>query len=491
MPPVPQQHWQLAAQQPTCTNLRIRSVEDAHKIFYAVRKGVLRMVTRRLDSDERAALCTGCVYAWEERSPNTEITGLGIERFTEGRRWSASRVRDEFLFYYEKFVSSDNHRSGGGGAPPVNWEQLVKQTYSVWVDTGKGKRKWHLTAYFTQRTVDDLGTVDDIEDVCGLQVPEGMFTSTRIGKRKNTDSEAPQSTITRVYAPFPSPLVPLAPRPAKLAPPTSIGGRAPSPSLQMFDPYSRPQIQAQQLPFYGSVESEPYPPSPSTSQLPQLNYSYPPASHGFSMSSPVHNYPRHDGGDYRRSHPTTLAPPPAPTLTQPYNSHSAAPQYTGIFSNDRARLPLPNPSAIHYQGEQPHQPQPQQTSGGWYTPPTVPYTDRHGSPRSDYTSSSSSSSSYASSSSPPVSAYPPMQPYSEPGAYVSTSSGGNTRSLPRVQIPDDPHPAVPLDVGVQRRGEIGPWRNLAPLNSLTRGRPPYPRHPMDDNVLRLLPRPTP
>lgn len=52
------------------------------------------MVTRRLDSDERAALQTGCVYAWEERSPNTEITGIGIERFTEGRRWSASRVRD-------------------------------------------------------------------------------------------------------------------------------------------------------------------------------------------------------------------------------------------------------------------------------------------------------------------------------------------------------------------------------------------------------------
>lgn len=52
------------------------------------------MVTRRLDSDERAALQTGCVYAWEERSPNTEITGTGIERFTEGRRWSASRVRD-------------------------------------------------------------------------------------------------------------------------------------------------------------------------------------------------------------------------------------------------------------------------------------------------------------------------------------------------------------------------------------------------------------
>jgi hypothetical protein len=52
------------------------------------------MVTRRLDADERLALRSGCVYAWEERGPHSEITGLGIERFTEGRRWSPSRVRD-------------------------------------------------------------------------------------------------------------------------------------------------------------------------------------------------------------------------------------------------------------------------------------------------------------------------------------------------------------------------------------------------------------
>jgi len=55
---------------------------------------MLPMITRRLDADERLALCSGCIYAWEERGPHTEITGLGIERFTEGRRWSPSRVRD-------------------------------------------------------------------------------------------------------------------------------------------------------------------------------------------------------------------------------------------------------------------------------------------------------------------------------------------------------------------------------------------------------------
>ena len=81
-------------QQPTCTNVRIRSTADAHKIFGSIQQGLLHMVTRRLDAEERLALRSGCVYAWEERGPHSEITGLGIERFTEGRRWSPSRVRD-------------------------------------------------------------------------------------------------------------------------------------------------------------------------------------------------------------------------------------------------------------------------------------------------------------------------------------------------------------------------------------------------------------
>ena len=84
----------LRMQQPTCTGIRIRSTADAHKIFAAVQQGKLQMVTRRLDADERLALVSGCVYAWEERGPHTEVTGLGIERFTEGRRWGPSRVRD-------------------------------------------------------------------------------------------------------------------------------------------------------------------------------------------------------------------------------------------------------------------------------------------------------------------------------------------------------------------------------------------------------------
>jgi len=82
-----------AMQRPTCVNLRIRSIDDALKIFTAVRQGLLPMISRRLTADERRALCSGCIYVWEERTQDS--TGVyGIERFTEGRKWSNSRAQD-------------------------------------------------------------------------------------------------------------------------------------------------------------------------------------------------------------------------------------------------------------------------------------------------------------------------------------------------------------------------------------------------------------
>ncbi|KAI0305390.1 hypothetical protein B0F90DRAFT_1563317, partial [Multifurca ochricompacta] len=190
-------------QVPSCTNVRIRSTADVHKIFYAVYLGLLPMITRRLDAKEREALSSGYCYAWEDRGPHA-ITGIGIERFTEGRHWSASRVRDEFLFYYEKWeppknktgerarsvtCSFINHNRGSIQQllpkPPRNWDPFVKQTYSVYLNENEGnKRKWHLTAYFTQATVDSLGTVDDIPVLKDLVVPEGLFKSSRRTKMR-------------------------------------------------------------------------------------------------------------------------------------------------------------------------------------------------------------------------------------------------------------------------------------------------------------------
>ena len=170
-------------QVPSCTNVRIRSTLDVHKIFYAVYLGLLPMITRRLDAKEREALSSGYCYAWEDRGPHA-ITGIGIERFTEGRHWSASRVRDVRPCYHLPrtcltFVPRNFYsitRSGSlrrvrtvrepgrsfvlvprsqsrfnllrsDSQPARDWDPFVKQTYSVYLSENEGsKRKWHLSA---------------------------------------------------------------------------------------------------------------------------------------------------------------------------------------------------------------------------------------------------------------------------------------------------------------------------------------------------------
>ena len=70
------------------------------------------MITRRLDSDERAALRSGNVYAWEERGQHTEVTGLGIgthSRFSprESLLISINSQRGTYAHYSRRDVSVD------------------------------------------------------------------------------------------------------------------------------------------------------------------------------------------------------------------------------------------------------------------------------------------------------------------------------------------------------------------------------------------------
>ncbi|KAF8482569.1 Gti1/Pac2 family-domain-containing protein [Russula ochroleuca] len=206
-------------QRPTCTDIRIRSVADALIIFYAVSKGTLPIVSRRLDSEERRCIRSGSVYVWEERGPDAEATGLGIERWTDGIRWGPSRVRDEFLFYSERELDVELDVIGQPFSlhlPPGSYygrprERLVKQTYSVYVDlAGRGRRKWHLIAYFTQETIDNLYTVDNFPELASLQVPGGKFRSARCVKGRpkdaseNTGPYSSQQSRSPKYAPYPA-----------------------------------------------------------------------------------------------------------------------------------------------------------------------------------------------------------------------------------------------------------------------------------------------
>ncbi|KAF8902900.1 Gti1/Pac2 family-domain-containing protein [Gymnopilus junonius] len=169
-------------QRPTCERLRVRTPSDANTIFHAVHVGLLPMVSRRLDTEERRAIESGCVYVWEERGANSEATGLGIERWTDSIQWGPSRVRDEFLFYQERRPMQADSVDTASSDSDTTRQTLIKQTYSVFVATPYGRRKWHLIAYFTQETLDHLFTIEDhplYSQVARLQVPPAMYTCAR------------------------------------------------------------------------------------------------------------------------------------------------------------------------------------------------------------------------------------------------------------------------------------------------------------------------
>lgn len=77
-------------QRPTHTRLHVRDARDAHTVFEAVRMGLLRPVTRRLNEVERSMYITsGAIFVWEESDDD-----LGLKRWTDGRVWSQSRMRE-------------------------------------------------------------------------------------------------------------------------------------------------------------------------------------------------------------------------------------------------------------------------------------------------------------------------------------------------------------------------------------------------------------
>ncbi|GJJ14076.1 hypothetical protein Clacol_008333 [Clathrus columnatus] len=78
-----------SSQPPTSSfPLDIRNAADAQIIFEAVRLNILPMIRRRLGPTERDILRSGEIFVWEE----TDQKG-GLERWTDGRRWSQSRMR--------------------------------------------------------------------------------------------------------------------------------------------------------------------------------------------------------------------------------------------------------------------------------------------------------------------------------------------------------------------------------------------------------------
>ncbi|KAJ1886490.1 Gluconate transport-inducing protein, partial [Coemansia sp. IMI 209127] len=72
----------------------VETTDDALRIFEACRRGILMRRNRRLCESERTGISSGSLFVWDESES-------GIRRWTDGKKWSPSRVNGCFLVYTE------------------------------------------------------------------------------------------------------------------------------------------------------------------------------------------------------------------------------------------------------------------------------------------------------------------------------------------------------------------------------------------------------
>ncbi|TRM69491.1 Gti1/Pac2 family-domain-containing protein [Schizophyllum amplum] len=200
----------------------MRDARDAHVVLEAVRRRILPLITRRMGGPERDMLASGNVFVWQE-----DDNDGGLLRWTDGRRWSQSRMRGDYLFYEEKVETTQEERESKAARrarrvadpatplPPVTRRRdrptkpdgLTKQTYSAVVNLpgSHRPRKWHLVSYIRGDDFRRLPVIDNYAYLRDIQVPQNVFQSTKLcnrGERASSFSDTedtssvPQSPVS-------------------------------------------------------------------------------------------------------------------------------------------------------------------------------------------------------------------------------------------------------------------------------------------------------
>jgi len=270
------------------------------------------------------------VFVWEEGEHKQ-----GLERWTDGRRWSQSRLRNEFLYYDEKLPVTQEERdlkaarraeyaSGSTTVKPVfrrsdrptKPEGLTKQTFSILVrrdPLSSSYKKWHIVAYIAPPQQHLLPSPDQL-DYLRLNIPVGVFQSSRVATTpKGSENQTAGTDITTSDD--------------DTAPRTSAPCRSssdPVPYLAPFSPTESVASGSRVTPklrerSYSHV-SYPYPPAPMRRARPQT---------GDMESQPSPTASTRSADGFRFSFANVrpaLADPIAPTIGQPRTYQPLSPE---------------------------------------------------------------------------------------------------------------------------------------------------------------------
>ncbi|KAJ1720511.1 Gluconate transport-inducing protein [Coemansia erecta] len=138
----------------------IDTTEDALLVFEACRINILSRRTRRLAESERKYVESGSVFVWDE-------TESGIRRWTDGRRWSPSRVSGCFLVYSEleskvSPLTTDVPLENG----------LIKKSLSLYTTEND---KLHLVCYYRKSDLSRLRSPSSDPALCNIQVSRSLY----------------------------------------------------------------------------------------------------------------------------------------------------------------------------------------------------------------------------------------------------------------------------------------------------------------------------
>ncbi|KAJ7439763.1 Gti1/Pac2 family-domain-containing protein, partial [Mycena latifolia] len=177
----------------------IRNASDLLVVLEAVRRGILPLISHRLSASNRDQLRNGFVFVWEE----SQSEG-GMARWTDGRRWSKSKVFADCLLYEEKVEITEEEREAKAmrraqrtwnpgtnilspqrNQRPSKHGGLTKQTYTfcVRVPGSFECRKWHTVVYTLWSERASLPVIEDYPELRDIRVPVGVFA--RLGGKSS------------------------------------------------------------------------------------------------------------------------------------------------------------------------------------------------------------------------------------------------------------------------------------------------------------------
>ncbi|KAJ2731858.1 Gluconate transport-inducing protein [Coemansia sp. BCRC 34962] len=154
----------------------IETTDDALLVFEACRLGKLQRRTRRLCDSERCQITSGSVFVWDEGES-------GIRRWTDGKRWSPSRVSGCFLVYTELEPKSSGERNtkANTASPTLHGSDetprsggLVKKALSLFTTHNS---KLHLVCYYRKEDVDQGAIIAPSRDslLCTIDIPRSLY----------------------------------------------------------------------------------------------------------------------------------------------------------------------------------------------------------------------------------------------------------------------------------------------------------------------------